>query len=39
MRKDDVVYLRHMLDAAKEAVSFAEHKTRSSLDPDSFPAF
>lgn len=34
MRKDDAVRLRHMLDAAKEAVSFAQNKTRRSLDTD-----
>ncbi len=34
MRKDDAVRLRHMLDAAKEAASFARNKTRSSLDTD-----
>ena len=34
MRKDDVVRLRHMLDAATEATSFAANKTRSSLDTD-----
>ncbi|MFH1672325.1 MAG: DUF86 domain-containing protein [Pseudomonadota bacterium] len=34
MQKDDVVRLRHMLDAAKEAVSFVQNKTRSSLDTD-----
>jgi uncharacterized protein with HEPN domain len=34
MRKDDVVRLRHMLDAATEAASFAKNKTRDSLDAD-----
>ena len=34
MRKDDEVCLRHMLDAAHEAVSFAEGRTRSDLDSD-----
>ena len=34
MRKDDAVRLRHMLDAAKEAASFARDKTRKSLDSD-----
>ena len=34
MRKDDVVRLRHMLDAATEAASFAKNKNRSSLDAD-----
>ena len=34
MRKDDIVRLRHMLDAAIEAISFAKNKTRNSLDDD-----
>ena len=34
MQKDDVIRLRHMLDAAKEATSFVRNKTRSSLDTD-----
>ena len=34
MRKDDVVRLRHMLDAATEAASFAKNKNRTSLDAD-----
>lgn len=34
MRKDDPVRLRHMLDAAREAVSFIKNKNRSSLDSD-----
>lgn len=34
MQKDDVVRLRHMLDAAQEAAFFAQNKTRSSLDTD-----
>lgn len=31
---DDPVRLRHLLDAAREAVSFAQSKTRSDLDTD-----
>lgn len=31
---DDPVRLRHMLDAATEAVSFAQNRTRSNLDND-----
>lgn len=31
MHKDDTVRLRHMLDAAKEAVSFMQGKQRSDL--------
>jgi uncharacterized protein with HEPN domain len=34
MRKDDVIRLRHMLDAAVEAVSFSESNTRRSLNTD-----
>ncbi len=34
MRKDDSIRLRHMLDAAREARSFAQNKTRNSLDTD-----
>jgi uncharacterized protein with HEPN domain len=32
MLKDDLVRLRHMLDAAREALSFALGKSRSDLD-------
>lgn len=31
-KPDDTVRLRHMLDAAREAVSFAEGQSRSALD-------
>ncbi len=34
MQKDDLIRLRHMLDAAREAISFARNKTRRSLDTD-----
>ena len=34
MRKDDEVRLRHMLDAAREALSFADGRTRGDLDND-----
>jgi uncharacterized protein with HEPN domain len=34
MRRDDSIRLHHMLDAAKEADSFSQNKTRSSLDTD-----
>ena len=34
MRRDDEIRLRHMLDAAKETLSFAEGCTRSDLDTD-----
>ncbi len=32
MRKDDLIRLRHMLDAAKEVILFAKNKTRSLKD-------
>jgi uncharacterized protein with HEPN domain len=34
MRRDDEVHLRHMLDAAREAMSFAQGRTRADLDRD-----
>jgi uncharacterized protein with HEPN domain len=34
MQKDDRVRLHHMLDAAKEAASFVQNKSRGSLDKD-----
>ena len=34
MRRDDGIRLRHMLDAAREAVSFARGRTRDDLDKD-----
>lgn len=34
MRKDDSVRLFHMLEAAREALSFVESKTRASLNTD-----
>ena len=34
MRKDDHIRMRHMLDAAREAMSFASQKTRNDLDGD-----
>ena len=34
MRRDDLVRVRHMLDAAKEALSFAKDKSRGDLDSD-----
>ena len=34
MRKDDIVRLRHMLDAAREAQGFAVTRSRSDLDHD-----
>ena len=32
MRRDDLIRLRHMLDAAAEALAFARGQTRASLD-------
>ncbi|MDE0145332.1 MAG: DUF86 domain-containing protein [Nitrospira sp.] len=34
MRKDDEIRIRHMLEAAREAVSFAHGRTRGDLDTD-----
>ena len=34
MLKDDEIRLRHMLDAAREAVSFARHRVRGDLETD-----
>ena len=34
MRRDDEIRLRHMLDAAQEAVAFARGRTRADLDED-----
>ncbi len=34
MRKDDRVRLRHMLDAAEEAIGFAQGRKRSDLNHD-----
>jgi uncharacterized protein with HEPN domain len=32
MRKDDLIRIRHMLDAAREAMSFVKDRKRSDLD-------
>jgi len=34
MQRDDAVRLRHMLDAAKEAIGFALGRARADLDAD-----
>ena len=34
MLKDDTIRLRHMLDAAHEAVEFAQRRIRSDMDSD-----
>ncbi len=34
MRRDDLIRIRYMSDAAKEALSFAKNKTRIDLDSD-----
>ena len=34
MRSDDLIRIRHMLDAAKEALSFAKIKSRADFDSD-----
>ncbi len=31
MQKDNIIRLRHMLEAAREAISFSENKTKSDL--------
>ena len=33
-RKDDIVRLRHMVDAAREAIQYAAGRTRAALDHD-----
>jgi len=38
MYKDDLIRFRHMLDAAKETISFIKGKKRSDLDTDRMPA-
>ncbi len=39
MRKDDIVRLRHMRDAAREAVAFIQGKNRVDLNDDRMLAF
>ena len=34
MRRDDLIRIRHMVDSAREAMSFAKNKTRRDLDSD-----
>ena len=34
MHKDDTIRLRHMLDAARQAVQFSQDRTRGDLDRD-----
>jgi len=34
MRREDAIRVRHMLDAAREALSFAKGKTRADLNTD-----
>jgi uncharacterized protein with HEPN domain len=34
MRQDDQIRLRHMLDAAREAIGFVQHRRREDLDQD-----
>ena len=34
MRKDDTIRLRHMIDAAEEAISFTSGRKREDLDSD-----
>jgi len=39
MQRDDTVYIRHILDAARKAISFAQDRTRKDLDTDEMLAF
>lgn len=39
MRSDDLIRLRHMLDAGQKAVSFVANKRRADLDDDPTLAF
>jgi len=34
MQRDDIVYVRHVLDAARKAIIFARNRTREELDSD-----
>ncbi|MGE5577369.1 MAG: hypothetical protein ACM3TT_09295 [Syntrophothermus sp.] len=34
MSKDDQIRLQHMLDAAREALTFTQSRTRADLDKD-----
>ena len=34
MREDDAIRVRHMLDAAREALEFAQGRTRKAFDED-----
>ncbi|MGB5159023.1 MAG: HepT-like ribonuclease domain-containing protein [Desulfobacterales bacterium] len=34
MRKDNLIHIRHMLEAAEDAISFARNRTRRDLDDD-----
>jgi uncharacterized protein with HEPN domain len=34
MQKDDLIRMRHMLDAARNAIAFAARKSRTDLDRD-----
>ena len=34
MQRDDVVYVRHILDAARRAMHFAHNRSRGDLDSD-----
>ena len=34
MRRDDLIRIRHMLEAAKEVMSFTTNRKRSDLDRD-----
>ena len=39
MRRDDLIRMRHMLDAAQKAMAFLEGKSRTDLAQDSMLAY
>jgi len=39
MRRDDLIRIRHMLEAGQKAVSFAAGRTKADLDEDDMLAF
>jgi uncharacterized protein with HEPN domain len=38
MQRDDTVYVQHILDAARKAISFSKKRKREDLDTDEMPA-
>lgn len=39
MHRDDLVHLRHMIDAARDAISFAKGRSRHDLNEDRMLVF